>query len=127
MRARVESELKRTFRPELLNRLDDVIIFRPLTREHLSEIIGLMLRETQQRLAERSITLEVDGDARTWLMRVGYDPVFGARPLRRAIERYVENPLSARILAGEVHDGDHVQVGAGPDALTFTVTQPVRT
>lgn len=127
MRSRVESELKRTFRPELLNRLDDVIIFRPLTREHLSEIIGLMLRETQQRLAERSITLEVDGDARAWLMRVGYDPVFGARPLRRAIERYVENPLSARILAGEVHDGDHVQVGAGPDALTFTVTQPVRT
>ena len=121
MRGKIESELKRTFRPELLNRLDDVIIFRPLTQEHLSKIVALMLRETQQRLTERSVTLEVGEDARTWLTRVGYDPVFGARPLRRAIERYVENPLSAKLLAGEIRDGDHVEVGVSKDALTFTV------
>jgi ATP-dependent Clp protease ATP-binding subunit ClpC len=121
MRGKIESELKRTFRPELLNRLDDVIIFRPLTHEHLNRIVALMLRETQQRLAERSVTLEVGEDARAWLTRVGYDPVFGARPLRRAIERYVENPLSARLLAGEIKDGDHVDVGVNNDALTFSV------
>jgi ATP-dependent Clp protease ATP-binding subunit ClpC len=121
MRGKIQSELKRTFRPELLNRLDDVIIFRPLTHEHLNRIVALMLRETQQRLAERSVTLEVGEDARAWLTRVGYDPVFGARPLRRAIERYVENPLSARLLAGEIKDGDHVDVGVNNDALTFSV------
>ena len=121
MRGKIESELKRTFRPELLNRLDDVIIFRPLTHEHLNRIVALMLRETQQRLAERSVTLEVGEDARAWLTRVGYDPVFGARPLRRAIERYVENPLSARLLAGEIKDGDHVDVGVNNDSLTFSV------
>jgi ATP-dependent Clp protease ATP-binding subunit ClpC len=121
MRGKIEAELKRTFRPELLNRLDDVIIFRPLTPEHLNRIVALMLRETQQRLAERNVTMEVGEDARVWLTRVGYDPVFGARPLRRAIERYVENPLSARLLAGEIKDGDHVDVGVNNDALTFSV------
>lgn len=122
MRGKIEAELKRTFRPELLNRLDDVIIFRPLTHEHLSRIVALMLRETQQRLDERSVTLVVGEDARAWLTRVGYDPVFGARPLRRAIERYVENPLSAKLLAGEIKDGNRVTVGVQGDALSFEVT-----
>ena len=121
MRRTIESELKRTFRPELLNRLDDVIIFRPLTQEHLSRIVALMLRETQERLAERSVVLEVGEDARAWLVRAGYDPVFGARPLRRAIERYMENPLSSKLLSGEVKDGDHVQVEVRDNALTFTL------
>ena len=122
MRGKIEAELKRTFRPELLNRLDDVIIFRPLTHEHLSRIVALMLRETQQRLDDRSVTLVVGEDARAWLTRVGYDPVFGARPLRRAIERYVENPLSAKLLAGEIKDGNRVTVGVQGDALSFEVT-----
>jgi len=122
MRGKIESELKRTFRPELLNRLDDVIIFRPLTHEHLNRIVALMLRETQQRLDERGVTLEVGEDARAWLTRVGYDPVFGARPLRRAIERYVENPLSSRLLSGEVKHGNRVTVGVQGDALSFQVT-----
>ena len=121
MRRTIESELKRTFRPELLNRLDDVIIFRPLTQEHLGKIVALMLRETQERLAERSVVLEVGEEARAWLVRAGYDPVFGARPLRRAIERYVENPLSSKLLSGEVKDGDHVQVEVRDNALTFTL------
>ncbi len=117
LRKTIESELKRTFRPELLNRMDDVIIFHPLSEEHLSKIVMLMLRETQERLTERSVTLEVNEDARAWLIRAGYDPVFGARPLRRAIERYVENPLSSKILSGEVKEGDHVTVSVQDDGL----------
>ncbi len=120
IRKKIEGELKRTFRPELLNRLDDVIIFRPLSEAHLGKIVMLMLRETEERLSERSITLEVDEDARAWLIRAGYDPVFGARPLRRAIERHVENPLSSRILKGEIKDGDRVRVGVEEDALILT-------
>ncbi len=120
IRKTIESELKRTFRPELLNRLDDVIIFRPLSEEHLGSIVMLMLKETEKRLAERSVTLEVDDDARQWLIRVGYDPVFGARPLRRAIERHLENPLSSKILKGEIKDGDHVHVRVADDLLTLT-------
>ena len=120
IRKKIEGELKRTFRPELLNRLDDVIIFRPLSEAHLGKIVMLMLRETEERLSERSITLEVDEDARAWLIRAGYDPVFGARPLRRAIERHVENPLSSRILKGEIKDGDRVRVGVEDDALILT-------
>ncbi len=121
MRSKIESEVRRTFRPELLNRLDDVIIFRPLTKEHLGKIVGLMLKETQQRLAERSVTLDVSEEALSWLIRAGYDPVFGARPLRRAIERNVENPLSSKLLSGDIKDGDHVVVGAKGDVLTFEV------
>jgi ATP-dependent Clp protease ATP-binding subunit ClpC len=119
MRRTIEAELKRTFRPELLNRLDDVIIFRPLTEEHLGKIVELMLGETVQRLAERSIALDVTEEARLWLIQSGYDPVFGARPLRRAIERFVDNPLSSRILAGQITDGDRVVVGVQDDKLTF--------
>ena len=119
MRKSIEAELKRAFRPELLNRIDDVVIFKPLREEHLQQIVELMLRETTERLAEQSITLEVEDEAKKWLIRVGYDPVFGARPLRRAIERYVENPLSSRILGGEFEEGDHVKVGVGDDQLTF--------
>ena len=122
MRDRIETELKRTFRPELLNRLDDVIIFHPLSQENLKAIVALMLKETQRRLSERSVTIEVAEEARLWLTRAGYDPVFGARPLRRAIERHVENPLSTMLLTGGIKDGDHVAVGVGEKALTFSVS-----
>ncbi len=123
LRKKIESELKRTFRPELLNRMDDVIIFHPLSEEDLAKIVMLMLRETQERLTERSVTLEVNEDARAWLIRAGYDPVFGARPLRRAIERYVENPLSSKILSGEVKEGDHVTVSVHDDGLKLASGQ----
>lgn len=119
MRKKVESELKRAFRPELLNRLDDVIIFSPLSEQHLERIVMLMLKETEERLAEREVTLEVSEEARAWLVRMGYDPVFGARPLRRAIERHLENPLSSKILAGEVKDGERVRVSVENDELTL--------
>ncbi len=121
MRKSIEAELKRTFRPELLNRIDDIVIFSPLHEEHLRKIVELMLRDTEERLGERAVKLEVDDEARTWLIGRGHDPVYGARPLRRAIERHVENPLSSRLLSGEIRDGDLVRVSVHDDELAFAV------
>jgi ATP-dependent Clp protease ATP-binding subunit ClpC len=126
MRKSIEAELKRTFRPELLNRIDDIVIFRPLHDEHLRKIIELMLRETEERLGERDVTLEVDDEARTWLVSRGHDPVYGARPLRRAIEKHVENPLSARLISGQIRDGDRVRVAVHDDELAFIVDERER-
>lgn len=120
MRTVVESALKRTFRPELLNRIDDVIIFHPLTDEHLRSIVDLLIREVEQRLAERNIKLEVDSRAKIWLAQKGYDPIYGARPLRRAIQRYVENPISSKILQGEFKEGDTIAISLKEDNLSFT-------
>ena len=121
MRTTIETALKRTFRPELLNRIDDVIIFHPLTEEHLKSIDGLLIHEIEQRLAERNIKLEVNEEAKAWLAQKGYDPVYGARPLRRAIQRYVENPISTRILQGEFKEGDTITINLQEDNLSFAV------
>ncbi len=121
MKKNVESALKRTFRPELLNRIDDVIIFHPLTEEHLKSIVDLLIRDTEQRLAERGIKVEVSDEARAWLAKAGYDPVYGARPLRRAIEKHVDNPLSTKILQSEFKEGDMVRIGVQDDGLVFSI------
>ena len=123
MRETIESALKQTFRPELLNRIDDVIIFHPLTEENLKSIVDLLVREVEQRLAERNIKIEVSPEAKAWLVKRGYDPVYGARPLRRAIQRYVENPLSTKILKGESKEGDTIAIGVEGDNLSFTTTK----
>ena len=119
LRSTIESALKQTFRPEFLNRIDDIIIFQPLTEEHLKRIVALLVLEVEKRLADRNIELELGDEAKSWLLREGYEPAYGARPLRRAIQRYVENPLSSRILSGEFKDGDRVVVGVDGGALTF--------
>jgi ATP-dependent Clp protease ATP-binding subunit ClpC len=120
---RVERALQDFFRPEFLNRVDDIIIFEPLTEVELRRIVDNMLAEVSERLAERKITLELTDAAKDELVREGYDRVYGARPLRRTIERRVENPLSKRILAGEFSDGDHVLVDYAGGAFTFTKGQ----
>jgi ATP-dependent Clp protease ATP-binding subunit ClpC len=124
LRSSVLEALKRTFRPEFLNRIDEIIIFKPLTQEQIKRIVELMANEVRKRLAERGISFELTDPAREWLAREGFDPVFGARPLRRAVQRFVENPLAKRILAGEFVPGDHILVDVGADGLTF-VKAPV--
>jgi ATP-dependent Clp protease ATP-binding subunit ClpC len=105
---KIEEGLKRTFRPEFLNRIDEIVIFHTLTLEHMEQIVDLQMKEIRERLAERDITIDLTEEARKWLANEGYDPAFGARPLRRTLQRYLESPLSKRILRGEFEAGDHV-------------------
>jgi len=124
LRESVNTALKETFRPEFLNRIDETIIFHPLTQEQIVRIVGLMIKDVQGRLEERGITFELTADANLWLGREGYDPVYGARPLRRAVTRFLENPMSKGILSGEFTSGDHILVDAADDALALTKVAP---
>jgi ATP-dependent Clp protease ATP-binding subunit ClpC len=110
---KIEDGLKRTFRPEFLNRIDEIIIFHTLTPEHMEQIVDLQMKEIHERLEERGITVDLTPAARKWLAEEGYDPAFGARPLRRTLQRYVESPLSKRLLQGEFEAGDHILADVG--------------
>ena len=120
LRESVNAALNEAFRPEFLNRIDETIIFHPLTQEQIIRVVGLMIKDVQGRLEERGITFELTADANLWLGREGYDPVYGARPLRRAVTRFLENPMSKGILSGEFLSGDHVLVDAAVEGLTLT-------
>ena len=120
LRSSVDRALKQTFRPEFLNRIDETIIFRPLNQDEIVQVVGLMAAEVGKRLLERGITFELTPAAAEWLAKEGFDPVYGARPLRRAIQRFLENPLSRGILSGEFQEGDHVVVDSGVDGLQLT-------
>ncbi len=111
--------LQQNFRPEFLNRLDEIVVFKPLTKEEIVRIVDLMVARVAERLAERKIQLTLTQEAKAWLADRGYDPVFGARPLRRVIQKELETPLSKKILAGEVKEGDVVVVGADERGLVF--------
>jgi ATP-dependent Clp protease ATP-binding subunit ClpC len=126
MKKKVTTEISKIFRPEFLNRLDDIIVFHELTEEQLRQIVEMMVKDLQKRLAERKLTLEITEAAKSWLAKVGFDPVYGARPLRRAVERYVENPLSAKILGGEFKEkeGSTVIVDLVDENLTFATKAP---
>ncbi|HEY8801650.1 MAG TPA: AAA family ATPase, partial [Candidatus Dormibacteraeota bacterium] len=119
MRDAVMSVLHQHFRPEFLNRVDDVIVFRPLSKDQLTKIVDIQLAYLEKRLAERKITLEVTDAARELLAERGWDPVYGARPLKRAIQRLVQDRLAMLLLAGELSEGDTVNVDAGGAELTF--------
>jgi ATP-dependent Clp protease ATP-binding subunit ClpB len=105
------------FRPEFLNRLDETIIFDRLAREDMTGIVDIQLGLLGKRLASRKITLDLDDGARKWLADEGYDPVFGARPLKRVIQRALQDPLAEMILSGDVMDGAEISVTAGADGL----------
>ncbi len=118
----VNAALKQAFRPEFLNRIDETIIFRPLTREQIVQVVQLMAQDVAQRLEEQAITFELTPAAAAWLAAEGFDPVYGARPLRRAIQRHLENPLSKGILSGDFQTDDRLLVDAGPDGLHISKT-----
>jgi ATP-dependent Clp protease ATP-binding subunit ClpB len=121
---RVMTAVREHFRPELLNRIDEVVIFAPLGREQITQIVEIQLRDLRQRLAERNMTVELTPAAKERLADIGFDPVYGARPLRRAIQQRIVHPLAVRLLAGDFHDGDTIVVDAAGDQFTFQVAAP---
>ena len=125
LRSSVNDALRRAFRPELLNRIDEILVFHPLTQDQIVQIVGLMVKEVQSRLKDQEITFKLTPEASLWLAKEGFDPVFGARPLRRAVQRHLENTLSKRILGGELHPGDHILVDAGESGLVWSKREPV--
>jgi ATP-dependent Clp protease ATP-binding subunit ClpC len=121
MKDKVMAEVKKTFRPEFLNRIDEIIVFHELTEKQLRSIIDLMIKDLQYRLTDRKLTIDISEKAKSWLVEIGYDPTYGARPLRRAIEQYIDNPLSSRLLRGEFHPNDTILVDKEADGLSFNV------
>jgi len=119
VRSAIEDALKRAFRPEFLNRIDEIIIFDPLSEEQIYRIVDLIVGEVDSRLREEGVSIVLTDAARAWLAREGFDRLYGARPLRRAVQRHVENPLARRILAEEFKEGDVISIDAGKDALVF--------
>jgi ATP-dependent Clp protease ATP-binding subunit ClpB len=116
-KAEVIEAVRLHFRPEFLNRLDEQIIFDRLDRADMAGIVDIQMHRLEERLATRKIVLELDPQARVWLADEGYDPVFGARPLKRVIQRQLQDPLAEMILAGDILDGATIAVKAGPDGL----------
>ena len=115
MAEKVKEEINKVFNPEFLNRLDDVIVFHPLTRAHIAQIVTILARDVQKRLGEEELTLRLTPAASDFLVDHGYDEHFGARPLKRAIQKYVEDPLSEKILTGDFARGDEIEVDVAPD------------
>jgi ATP-dependent Clp protease ATP-binding subunit ClpB len=116
-------EMRAVFRPEFLNRIDEVVEFKPLTREQIGEIVELQLERLRARLAERRISIELSDAAKEVLAEAGWDPAYGARPLKRAIQRLVENPLALRLLEGDFADGDAIRIDAEDGELTFALAE----
>jgi ATP-dependent Clp protease ATP-binding subunit ClpB len=116
---RSQDQMREFFRPEFLNRIDEIVEFKPLTKDQLAEIVELQLARLRARLAERGIELELTDEAKAVLAEAGWDPTYGARPLKRAIQRMVENPLALRLLESEFAAGDTVRVDAHEGELVF--------
>jgi len=124
IKEKILGETKKTFKPEFLNRLDDQIVFHSLTREDLGKIVSLEVTKVAARLKDKGVVIELNAEASAFLIEKGYEPVYGARPLRRAIERFLEDPIAEEIIRGKIKSGDRVVVGANKEALTFTTTTP---
>jgi ATP-dependent Clp protease ATP-binding subunit ClpB len=125
--AAVKDVLRGAFRPEFLNRIDETIVFHPLDKEQLTRIVDVQLEHLRKRLASRNLTLTLTDEARKLLAEEGYDPSFGARPLKRVIQQRIENPLATRILAGEFAEGDVVQVSTDPARHDFVFSRGKQT
>jgi ATP-dependent Clp protease ATP-binding subunit ClpB len=111
--------LRTTFRPEFLNRIDEIIIFNSLGPEEIKKIVGIQVDILAKRLAANKITLELTEEAKAFLAKTGFDPAYGARPLKRAIQHFIQDPLAVKILEGSIKDGDHLKVGVKDDQMVF--------
>ena len=126
MSEKIREELQHVFNPEFLNRLDDTIIFHPLEKAHIAQIVSILLRDVAKRLSEEELSLRMSDAAIDFLVKHGFDQSYGARPLKRAIQRYIEDPLSEKILLAEFSRGDEieVEVASNGDKLDFRVLAP---
>lgn len=120
IRSDVLQVLRDHFKPEFLNRIDDIVVFKQLTREQISTIIDVQLEKLRKNLDERGITIELDSSARELLVAEGYDPVYGARPLKRAIQTLIQNPLAVSLLKGDIASGQTIRVTAENGEMRFT-------
>jgi ATP-dependent Clp protease ATP-binding subunit ClpB len=116
LRQQMHDLLRKTIRPEFLNRIDEVVLFKPLSRIEIREIVDLQLTRVEKMLKDKEITLDVSDEAKDWLAQLGYDVTYGARPLKRVIQKYLVNPLSQELLAGNFGDGDTIKVSVGESA-----------
>jgi len=123
-RERVIASLRSAFRPEFLNRLDEIVLFKPLTLPEIERIVDLMFNDLRARLAERQMTLEISEEARRYIAQQGFDPVYGARPLRRFISREVETRIGRALVAGDVRDGAVIRVGLADGEIAVTYDNP---
>ena len=119
VRDQVMGMVRAHFRPEFLNRVDEIILFHRLKREHMGKIVDIQMQRLAKLLADRKIVLKLDDAAKEWLGKKGYDPAYGARPLKRAIQKYVQDPLAEMLLEGKLHDGETVKISANKDGLMF--------
>ena len=120
LKGKVMTELKRSFRPEFLNRVDDIIVFHHLTKEHMNEIIEIMLKNLRDRLKSRNITLKVTDEVKSYIIKKGYDKAYGARPMKRVIQNLIEDGLAEKLLLNEIGDNDTVTVELEGEQLVFT-------
>lgn len=123
MKERLLDEVKKTFKPEFLNRVDDIIVFRSLTKEDLEKIVELEIKDVESRLHEQNIKIELTQEAKDFLIEKGFDKTFGARPLKRTIQRFLEDPLAEEIIKGTFKKGGNVKVTAKVDHLEFKMGQ----
>jgi ATP-dependent Clp protease ATP-binding subunit ClpB len=120
----VMAAVRTHFKPEFVNRVDEIVVFHRLTQEHIAKIVDLQVELLRARLAERNLHLELTDAGRAWIAETGYDPDFGARPLKRVLQREVADPIALGILKGDYRDGDTVTVDAGPHGLVFAAAAP---
>jgi ATP-dependent Clp protease ATP-binding subunit ClpB len=122
----VLEEVRATFRPEFINRVDELIVFHPLGKDEIAGIVDIQLRQLQERLADRKLSVDLTPAARDYLATKGYDPAYGARPLKRLIQREIQDVLALKLLGGEIREGDQVEIDRDGDGLVFRVTEPTR-
>jgi ATP-dependent Clp protease ATP-binding subunit ClpB len=126
VRGHVMEAVRAAFRPEFLNRLDEILLFRRLSRDDMVGIIDIQLAQLEKLLEDRKVALDIDAEAKKWLANAGYDPVYRARPLKRVIQRELQNPLAEKLLAGEIRDGDTVRRHGGPARAPAAAGPPRR-